>query len=226
MPDSVGETPLHVASRFGRVRPVELLLAWGSAVDSQDAEGLTPLSKAAFLGHSEARTCLLRGLIFIPTARLEAMAMSGRSSASHGRWCFACWRTAPTRPGSTSARGAPCWTSRQARRYGSSCAHRCLTGPVSGRPSTSPRNSWRCGARLQAPTDEGRPMTCPTRDCCTPCPKHAAASGASQRGAAALQMLGYMHHALSWLRERWPGLGDIAPCAQSIWFWVVHTTGA
>lgn len=54
-----GETPLHLAARFGHMRIATLLIGYGAEVDFPDSNGLTPLMKAAHEGHAEMATLLL-----------------------------------------------------------------------------------------------------------------------------------------------------------------------
>ncbi|MDO4557740.1 MAG: ankyrin repeat domain-containing protein, partial [Planctomycetia bacterium] len=55
----IGETPLHLASRHGRVELVTELLRFGASVNSQNREGATPLLLAAQEGHTEVVRLLL-----------------------------------------------------------------------------------------------------------------------------------------------------------------------
>lgn len=57
--DKEGSTPLHLASRWGRVEATHMLLERGASVNVQDEDGLTPLHPASFRGHAEVVRMLL-----------------------------------------------------------------------------------------------------------------------------------------------------------------------
>jgi hypothetical protein len=63
-----GSTPLHVASRFGRVKIVSMLLEMGADVNATDDHGDTPLHVACRSGHFVAARILLK---FDPDTRYK-----------------------------------------------------------------------------------------------------------------------------------------------------------
>lgn len=58
--DEEGRTPLHFAADRAQAAVVSSLLALGAAVDSQDAEGMTPLAYAVACGHEKEIELLVR----------------------------------------------------------------------------------------------------------------------------------------------------------------------
>lgn len=46
-------TPLHVASKWGKLQMVEFLIDKGACIDSKTRDGLTPLHCAARSGHDQ-----------------------------------------------------------------------------------------------------------------------------------------------------------------------------
>jgi len=58
-----GVTPLHVASNYGRMEEVELLLAKGANVQAKDDTGLTAADLAEERGHFEVVKRLQRAAV-------------------------------------------------------------------------------------------------------------------------------------------------------------------
>ena len=54
-----GETPLHMAARFGQSQVAELLIAEGADVNAKNDEGKTALHEAAVNGHKEIAQLLI-----------------------------------------------------------------------------------------------------------------------------------------------------------------------
>jgi hypothetical protein len=58
--DNVGDTPLHIASRQGRLPIVKTLLAVGADILAVNNDGLLPIDAAVREGNSEVAKCLLQ----------------------------------------------------------------------------------------------------------------------------------------------------------------------
>ena len=56
--DSIGETPLHYAARWGHKGIAELLIANGADVNAKDRDGDTPLDNAVYGDHPETAALL------------------------------------------------------------------------------------------------------------------------------------------------------------------------
>jgi|tagenome__1003787_1003787.scaffolds.fasta_scaffold20349838_2 ankyrin repeat protein len=56
----LGDTPLHLAARFGSVEEIAALAEWGANLDSVGDYGHTPLHHAAIMGRADALNALLK----------------------------------------------------------------------------------------------------------------------------------------------------------------------
>ena len=57
--DTIGETPLHIASRSGSIETVRLLLEWKADIEAKDNVGYTPLVLARMYDRPEIAQLLL-----------------------------------------------------------------------------------------------------------------------------------------------------------------------
>ena len=58
--DNSGRTPLYIASNYGQLRSVKVLLNNGADIDKAKFDGVTPLMNACFGGHLNVVDVLLR----------------------------------------------------------------------------------------------------------------------------------------------------------------------
>jgi ankyrin repeat protein len=59
-PGVLGDTPLHLAARFGSAEEITALVKWGAKLDTVGDYGHTPLHHAAIMGRLDALNVLLR----------------------------------------------------------------------------------------------------------------------------------------------------------------------